>query len=364
MISNILFVSTLNRNSRELGGQEIFIKKLIRILKSEGYGFYVASPASLYSNGDDALESGCEFFINPKKLFFFNTLFQLKKIVKKKNISLIHSNDCYSNFLAFWLKLISGGALKTAAIIHDDYYSNDSPLFLKFKKKFYYLTDKLILSFFDSNLFYSDYLLKKLSFKKSIFLSPGIDFFSEDAPLNLPAKTAEKLKIGWVGRPDFFKKGFDVFSNAAKKLIPENSFEFHIAGFCNPVLIKNYLDIRDKNIFFHGYIKNINVFFKKIDVLVIPSRYEGLCLVFLEAAAHKIPLIYSDIPVFVHIAKTLGYPLPPAKTGDADDFIKGIKNIRFNDTKELNEIPERIRGLYSFEILKNKYLNFINSIVK
>ncbi|MBP7654200.1 hypothetical protein KA977_12315, partial [Candidatus Dependentiae bacterium] len=61
--------------------------------------------------------------------------------------------------------------------------------------------------------------------------------------------------------------------------------------------------------------------------------------------------------------KSLNYPIPPAKTEIPDEFISAIKNISSLNSEFLNEIPDKIRDLYSFEILKNKYLNFINNII-
>ncbi|MBP7652167.1 glycosyltransferase family 4 protein, partial [Candidatus Dependentiae bacterium] len=337
MKPNILFISTLNLNPGGHGGQEIFIKKLSKILVEEKYPYIIASPSSL--------NSGSEFFITNEKKNFFKTLFNLKKIIKTHNINLIHSNDCYSNFLAFFLMFLTLFKIKTTSIIHDDYYSEYMPSFLKFKKKIYYHIDKTILFFFHSNLFYSDFLMTKLLFRKSIYLSPGIESGKSE---KRKKSNNSKLKIGWAGRPDFFKKGFDIFFEIIKKYSCNGGdAEFHIAGFNAACIIDESIFHKTHNVIFHGYVEDINSFFKEIDILVISSRYEGLCLLFLEALSNKIPVVYSDIPVFVHIAKSLNYPIPPAKTEIPDEFISAIKNISSLNSEFLNEIPDKIRELYS-----------------
>ena len=45
-----------------------------------------------------------------------------------------------------------------------------------------------------------------------------------------------------------------------------------------------------------GYQQNINLFMQKADVLVLPSLYEGMPNVLLEALALGVPCVISNIP--------------------------------------------------------------------
>lgn len=67
-----------------------------------------------------------------------------------------------------------------------------------------------------------------------------------------------------------------------------------------------YLDMNDykkyKNIYYHGYSNDVESFYKKANVLVIPSLYEGLPTVALEAFSYGVPVIgYKECKVMKDI---------------------------------------------------------------
>ena len=53
--------------------------------------------------------------------------------------------------------------------------------------------------------------------------------------------------------------------------------------------------VNDVSITFHGLVTERDVIYKAIDVLVMTSETEGLSLAIMEAMAHSIPVIATDV---------------------------------------------------------------------
>jgi glycosyltransferase involved in cell wall biosynthesis len=113
-----------------------------------------------------------------------------------------------------------------------------------------------------------------------------------DLTLNkLQYRIDECVNIGFFGRLDN-QKGFDIIQ-AACPYFP-NNVRVHVFG--RPIrggVSINY----DLNLLHHGWIdsKNINKAMAEMDVILIPSRWEGFALVPIEAMRASKPIIASPI---------------------------------------------------------------------
>lgn len=106
-----------------------------------------------------------------------------------------------------------------------------------------------------------------------------------------------KYVIGHVGRFDKQKNHsflIDIFSEVSKKdknsvllLLGEGSLMDEIAN-----KVKN-LGLEEKVIFM-GNVDNVNEFYQAMDVFVLPSIWEGLPVVGIEAQAADLPCVFSD----------------------------------------------------------------------
>lgn len=82
------------------------------------------------------------------------------------------------------------------------------------------------------------------------------------------------------------------------KAVPDATLDFW--GYSNDNFDKtlaslvNRLNLNDK-ITFHDYTKNINEVYDKAQLLILPSRAEGLPLTLVEAQAHGLPIVATDI---------------------------------------------------------------------
>ncbi len=101
------------------------------------------------------------------------------------------------------------------------------------------------------------------------------------------AKTARQ--IAFVGRLSH-EKGPDHMLRLASRL-PE--FEMHFYG-SGPM--QNHLKRQaTSNCIFHGNQSDMDEHWKNIDLLIMPSRYEGLPMVAMESMARQIPVIAFDV---------------------------------------------------------------------
>lgn len=137
-------------------------------------------------------------------------------------------------------------------------------------------------------------------------------------------KNTGNIKVGAIGRLHP-QKGFDLMIKAWQKLTPNNA-QLTIAG-DGPEknnLIKQITKAELTNsIKLLGDISHVNSFYDSLDLLLIPSRWEGLGIVALEAGARGVPIVASD-------ADGLKEILTPErawifKTGDENDLANKLK---------------------------------------
>ncbi|MEZ9700926.1 glycosyltransferase family 4 protein [Vibrio sp. 10N.261.46.E12] len=141
----------------------------------------------------------------------------------------------------------------------------------------------------------------------SSFLSDQSLVVSEKIKAKVPSKThqlnnfvkvpsgfknspsSSPFHVGFVGRLSH-EKAPDRFIALAKQF-PEVQFELFGDGPEMPVLVKSQPD----NVTFHGHQTNMDRVWSQIDLLVIPSRFEGLPMAALEAMIRGIPVLATSV---------------------------------------------------------------------
>lgn len=157
---------------------------------------------------------------------------------------------------------------------------------------------------------------------------------------NQVKRTKKKItNILYVGRLSF-EKGTDLLIQAFEQL-GDDSLKLSIVGegpqFNNLKKIAN-----NQNIHFKGSLFNEDLLleYKKSDLLVLPSRTEGLPLVIFEALASKLPVLTTDV-------------------GDIKSYIKDNQN-GFLTKPDVNSLKEKIKKVIGFKdfnrITENGYL--------
>lgn len=118
--------------------------------------------------------------------------------------------------------------------------------------------------------------------------------------IDLPTPMARKAGPFTVGHLGAFtkEKGQDI-AVAAARLLPD--VRFILAG--EGPLLEELRTTAPSNVEFPGFIADLAKFFAQIDLFVMPSRSEAWGLAALEAMAHGVPVIASDIQGLAEIVE-------------------------------------------------------------
>lgn len=123
------------------------------------------------------------------------------------------------------------------------------------------------------------------------------------------------LKVFIIGRVYFKQKGHDILLEAIKYIHKNisNNVELHVVG-DGPDLTKLKNIVNDYNlskyVYFHGWLENCWELIDNIDLIVIPSRFEGVPLVMLEALKLDIPIIASNrdgMSDYIHVSNLFDF---------------------------------------------------------
>lgn len=187
-----------------------------------------------------------------------------------------------------------------------------------------------------------------------------------------PAFKNDMEYILFVGRLSYRKGLFDLFEASKLVLNRYPNFKFYIVGkgFFKRYLDKNIArsDLADHFIL-KGYIgkKELIYLYQNATIFVLPSHYEGLPTVILEAMACGLPIVATNISGNVEIIKNninglLIDPKNPRQMYDAISKLLEDKKIRMELGKKARiTIEEK----YTWDIISSKFLKiFFNSLKK
>ena len=163
-----------------------------------------------------------------------------------------------------------------------------------------------------------------------------------------------QIKVGTVAN---FKpqKNPLVWAVVAKKLVRKfNNVEFHYLG--DGVLRSKVEEIigNSPRIYLHGWLKNSYRWYKKFDIYFLPSRWEGLPLTILEAMAHKLPVVSSNVDGNTEavIDGLTGYSCNP---DNIECYIYYLSELINNDKKR-KKMGENGREIVKENFSRNKMI--------
>ncbi len=170
----------------------------------------------------------------------------------------------------------------------------------------------------------------------------GIDL--EEFPANKIKEAGEPFLFGAVGRLTE-QKGFSVLLKAISR-IKDREFRCFIAGDGH---LKDSLEQQIKNLGLVGKVKlvgrrNAYDFYKRLDASVIPSNWEGLGLVALEAGAVNLPIIVSRVDGLKEIIKDKYNGLTFEKGNDRELATKMIFVMNYYNTDRIKGLRHNIRN--------------------
>lgn len=179
----------------------------------------------------------------------------------------------------------------------------------------------------------------------------------------LPQKVYPNLKynrinILFAGRFEKYK-GVNILINVIKELAYDNRYYFHIIG---EGTMSKYLKDRMSsisNVSISGPIYGLSSFLSSFDYMFMPSEFEGLSLMAIEASMAGLPTIINDAPGLAEIFPS-DWPLKVSnnKLADYNHILKNV--IPFIERKELsNKIHSYAFQRFSVNVMRQSYENFI-----
>ena len=314
---NILYISSFG--SLKGGGQRS-LYLLIKYLDRQKFRPYLIVPDK-DELSEEVEKLGAKVFILPfprvrSFAIFLNmrSFFRLCKIVRKENISIIHTDAPRETVYAFLAARLYGRKVIFHARVSDS--------FLWLDKILYYLADRIIaVSSAVAGRFGPVNRKKKI---RIVYNSVELDVFR---PLNGAEERREKFVIGYFGRIDR-RKCIETVINAVKNI--KGEIELVIMGQGDQLYLEELKRLADDDrIKFRLYKNDIVEDISEVDAVVLPSsKGEGMPRIIIEAMALGKATIVSNVPPHNEI---LGEELK--------DLIFPVR-----DELKLKEIIERLQG--------------------
>jgi len=274
-------------------------------------------------------------------------LYRLFRIVSEKNIDVVHCHLPRSQVNGFILKLIFP-KLRLVYHEHGDIYEKGwlLPLLLKY---FQFKVDLFIACSHSMK----ETLIKKAKINTAkisvLFNCVKHDFLEESQSLSDKYRNRQEAGInqnafvvGFAGRI-IERKGWADFLKAAKIILTSKSEKgilFIIAGIGpdEGTLKKQIIELGLSNhVQFIGFVDEMSRFYSVVDCCVMPSKWEGLPLVQLEAMSKGVPLITYDGPGMNEVP-TNNLDSLTVKSGNIKELADKIIFLKRN-----SQIGERIK---------------------
>lgn len=194
----------------------------------------------------------------------------------------------------------------------------------------------------------ASWMYPNISVNKVVLIKNGIDLpkFRYDIKIRQEIRKElnldDKYVLGHVGRFAYqknhifllkvFKKWLENHPNSILLLVGEGKDKNKIYDFAKK---NNILD----NIIFYGTSNAVNELLQAMDIFLLPSHFEGLPIVGVEAQAAGLPVIFSDkITREAKVLNTTHYlPIAEGNISQWVNLIEQEKNIKRKDTcSEMN----------------------------
>jgi glycosyltransferase involved in cell wall biosynthesis len=232
---------------------------------------------------------GCPiYFVKMRSPFDIKAIVELVGLFKKIKPDIIHTSFLRENFLA----IIAGRVSGVKGIFSSVHRIEPKTKIQAFFNKLY---SNGLTKFIVTSRVAEKYLLNEgVNKGKIVLVYNGIELPPEK--IN-PKTKKDKVSIGFIGRLSE-EKNVSLLLKAISGLKDKDRVEVLIVG-DGPErgrLEKESEELSvDKLVSFKGYSDNPSQYYKKIDVLVLPSKIEVFPMVVLEALSYEVVVVSSDV---------------------------------------------------------------------
>jgi len=312
------FIYSLGR-----GGAETMLVRVLKELPE-----YKNIVVTLKEDNHFTMELQCDEYLclhKPSLLSITIAASQLKKIIKKYKVDIVHSHLPQSNFVA---RLATPPHIPLITTIHTSIATA-----IDYKKWYIRLLDKFTYKYRSSIIIavsqgaLNDYFsILKLKPEITHVLYTFVDTRQYDSTehFNFDNKKIKIISIGALRKG----KNYPYLIQAFKK-IKNQSIELHIYGDGpEKEYLQKLIDTEKLPILLKGQVENIHEVLPKYNLFVMSSMFEGFSLSVLEAMAAKLPLLLSDIVSFNEQCRDCAIYFD---LDDSDDFVRKLNLLISNE---------------------------------
>jgi glycosyltransferase involved in cell wall biosynthesis len=190
--------------------------------------------------------------------------------------------------------------------------------------------------------------------------------------VNIPALVPRQfnnkpLKFLFVGR-FAFNKGIDVLINAAEQLHKDgltDAFEFHLVG--KGPLWDHYSQHRKlPNLKYLGFAddEKLNELYRTCDVFVLPTLFEGMPTVVLEAMAHGMPIMVTDVGATLEmVGPENGFITEKKSVSSLLNAIHAYHKLDVTQRKKLSEASfQKVSELFTWKKVAARHLELFREM--
>jgi len=374
---NKIKVLQINSGSREFGGVSSILFSIFEKIDKNQISFDFLTPEfSTYNlRSDQIKEMGGKIFdfkITEKKFSkLFKTMFKVRKFLNENNYNVVHINSGSFIFNLFVSAGVKFSRSNVKIIVHSHNSLEDK---ITLKNLAIKLLKPLLIGVSDYQIACS--LKAAKSMYPKCYLK-NVDIFFNAVDLNRFQFNLElrnkirnelgisdnKVLIGNIGRLSYQKN--QIFLLRIFKSVLEKNSDFRlviIGKGPDKDKISNY--IFENGLQDYVYIidetNNINAYYSAFDVFVLPSKYEGLPLVGVEAQATGLRLIVSDaVTEEVNITNRVQF----INLDDDNKWISSILNTKISNMRFSNRNELKNSGYMLDDVVK-KYEKLYIDILK
>jgi glycosyltransferase involved in cell wall biosynthesis len=335
-----------------MGGAEKVVLNLSKYISRKDFDIYVVG----LSKRDELLEEFIKNNIKTKLLRksnsfrnFIKIIFILNKFVKQQNIDIIHAHMTHSCIVASVLKILNPN-VKVVFTSHS----------FNVGSKFREVILWTLKYFRDIDIVFSQEIVK-FFYKSNYKIIPNgikIDKY------NLNLQKNKKFTFISIGRLENVKN-HKFLIKIINELKEDFDFELQIVG---DGYLRKDLENLIKRYNLENYVKllglrnDVPYLLNKAHCLLMPSLWEGLPIVILEAGASKLPVISTPVGSIPSLLNNENSYLV-----DLKDFKKAMIDVMNNydiAKKKGEKLFEKIKNHYSVEFMVKEHEKLYKEIVK
>lgn len=301
--------------------------------------------------------------IPSRKRYDVRGIFDVKRMIRKHKIDIIHCHGYKSDVLSFFAALFSN--VKLVTTLHGWWIGTS------LKSRTYNALDLFVIRFFDKVIVVSQSLFESLisgghSRKKTILIPNCVDVkkFEEIKDLGGTRDDLgvpkEATLLGTVSRLTE-EKGHTYLIDAFAKILRKFNNSYLIIAGEGPLEGSLRAKARDlglaERVIFTGFREDVAGIIAAMDIFLMPSISEGLPMAVLEAMAARKPIIASNvggIPSVIHDKET-GLIIEP---GDPDSIVEAVTILlkdKILSTELANNAAKFVGEKFSLSNMVSKY---------